>query len=136
MSDPSIHVDLDGLRKFASGVGFYAHEVDPHDVNRSKREFADGVCFGANNASGAVFVAKENYQRALRQSLGNLTEFVAAAQILADAAAKAATDFQAVDGRSAAAIDEVNRNLSEAGHRSDQARHMYGPPVPGTEERL
>jgi hypothetical protein len=136
MGDPSIHVDLDGLRRFASDVGFYAYEVDPHDVHRSKQQFAEGVCFGANNASGAVFVAKENYQKALTRSLGNLTEFVKAAQILAEAAERAAADFDAADGRSADAIAAVDRALSDAAHASVVAQHTYGPWAPGAPERL
>ena len=134
MADPSIHVDLDGLSEFASNVGFYATEVDPADVSRSRQQFAQGVTFGVKNASGTVHVAKENYARALAASLQNLTEFVAAAKVLADAAEKAAADFKASDGRSAETMAEVNRRLYEAAQASSIRRHTFGPFVPSDQE--
>ncbi len=134
MGDPSIHVDTDGLKEFADNVGFYATKVDPEDVGRSKQQFAAGVTFGAKNASGAVHVAKENYAKALATSLQNLTEFVESARILAEAAEKAAADFNAADGRSTATMEEVNRRLSEAAHASFVRRHTYGPFVPDNQE--
>jgi hypothetical protein len=118
VADPSIHVDTDGLKQFADDVGFYATEIDPVDVGRSKQQFAAGVTFGVKNASGAVHVAKENYARALTTSLTNLTEFIEAARILAEAAEATATDFKAVDSRSAATVDDVNRRLFEAAQAS------------------
>lgn len=130
MADPSIQVDPDGLTEFASNVGFYATEVDPAEVSRSREQFAQGVTFGVKNASGAVHVAKENYARALAASLANLSEFVEAAKILADAAEKAAADFRAVDGRSADTIEAVNAKLLEASQRADVARNTFGPFVP------
>ena len=134
VGDPSIHVDTDGLKEFADNVGFYATEVDPEDVSRSKQQFAAGVTFGVRSASGAVHVAKENYAKALATSLQNLTEFVEAARILADAAEKAAADFKAADGRSAATVEDVNRRLSEAADASFVRRHTYGPFVPHNQE--
>jgi hypothetical protein len=122
----SIDVDTDGLKSFADNVGFYATEVDPQDVSRSKQQFADGVTFGVNNASGSVYVAKTNYAEALTLSLANLTEFVKAAKILADAAEETAKDFQAVDGRSAEAVEAVNRKLADATQRAS----FIGPQVP------
>src|SRR5689334_10288282 len=105
----SINVDIEGLHAFAGDVGFYATEIAPNEVDRSRRQFDQGVTFGVRNASGSVHVAKANYAEALRLSLANLAEFVNAATILADAAERAAADFRAVDGRSAAAIDDINR---------------------------
>lgn len=130
MADPSIQVDPDGLSEFASNVGFYATEIDPAAVSRSRQQFAQGVTFGVKNASGTVHVAKENYARALAASLQNLTEFVEAAKILADAAEKAAADFRAVDGRSAEALNAVNGKLLEASQNADVARNMFGPYAP------
>jgi hypothetical protein len=126
VADASINVDTDGLKQFADNVGFYATEIDPVDVGRSKQEFAAGVTFGVKNASGAVHVAKQNYARALTVSLQNLTEFVEAARILAEAAEATATDFKAADGRSAVALDAVNRRLFEAAQASTTRQRSSG----------
>jgi hypothetical protein len=134
VADASINVDTDGLKQFADNVGFYATEIDPADVGRSKQEFAAGVTFGIKNASGAVHVAKENYARALATSLQNLTEFVEAARILAEAAEATATDFSAADGRSALALNDVNRRLSEAAQASTTRRQGSGAVVPPGQE--
>jgi hypothetical protein len=130
VADTSIHVDTDGLTEFAGTVGFYATEVDPADVSRSRQQFAAGVTFGVKNASGAVHVAKENYARALTTSLQNLTEFVEAARILATAVEATAADFKASDVRSAAALEDVNRRLFEAAQGSARRRSVAGPVVP------
>jgi hypothetical protein len=129
VADPSIHVDTDGLKQFADNVGFYATEIDPADVGRSKQQFAAGVTFGVNNASGAVHVAKENYARALATSLQNLTEFIEAARILADAAEATASDFKAADSQSAAALADVNRRLFEAAQASADRQQTSEPVV-------
>jgi len=135
VADASIHVDTDGLTEFAGTVGFYATEVDPAEVSRSRQQFAAGVTFGVKNASGAVHVAKENYARALTTSLQNLTEFVEAARILAEAAEKAAADFKNVDNRSAATIAVLNQRLSESAQASMFRRGLYyGPYLPQDQE--
>jgi hypothetical protein len=135
VADASIHVDTDGLTEFAGNVGFYATKVDPADVSRSRQQFAAGVTFGVKNASGAVHVAKENYARALTTSLQNLTEFVEAARILADAAEKAAADFKNVDARSAAIIAVLDQRLSESTQASIfRSGLYYGPYLPQDQE--
>jgi hypothetical protein len=137
MADPSIHVDTDGLKQFADSVGFYATEIDPADVGRSRQQFAAGVMFGVKNASGAVHVAKENYARALATSLQNLTAFIEAARVLADAAEATATDFKAADSRSAVALDDVNRRLFEAAAASTARQQTTsGAVVPQGQEPL
>jgi hypothetical protein len=128
VADPSIHVDTDGLKEFADNVGFYATEVDPADVSRSRQQFAAGVTFGVKNASGAVHAAKENYAKALAASLRNLSEFVEAARILAEAAEKAAADFKGVDNRSAATIAALNQRLAESAQASLFRRGLYYGP--------
>jgi hypothetical protein len=129
VADASINVDTDGLKQFADNVGFYATEIDPVDVGRSKQQFAAGVTFGVKNASGAVHVAKQNYARALATSLQNLAEFVEAARVLAEAAEATATDFKAADSRSAAALDDVNRRLFEAAQASASRQRGSGAVV-------
>jgi hypothetical protein len=127
VADASINVDTDGLKQFADNVGFYATEIDPVDVGRSKQEFAAGVTFGLKNASGAVHVAKENYANALSVSLQNLAGFVEAAKILADAAEQVAADFGAADGRAADSADLVEKQLYDASRRAIAARGGYQP---------
>jgi hypothetical protein len=134
VADPSIHVDTDGLTEFADNVRFYATEVDPADVSRSRQQFAAGVPFGVRNASGAVHVAKQNYAKALAASLQNLSEFVEAARILAEAAGKAAADFKAVDNRSAATIAALNERLSESAQASLFRRGLYFGPYPSLDQ--
>jgi hypothetical protein len=133
VGDPSIHVDADGLKEFADNVGFYATEVDPEDVSRSKQQFAAGVTFGVKNASGAVQVAKQRYAETLQNSLDNLMAFVEAARILASAAERVAADYQASDGRAAA---DVGKILNEARDKSLAAQHVVGPVGPQTSEAL
>ena len=86
MSDGSINVETGGLSEFAGDVRFYAEEIDPLDVDRSKQSFSAGITFGTRNASLAVLGAKQDYADALANSLVNLTRLVEAARILAEAA--------------------------------------------------
>jgi hypothetical protein len=134
VADPSINVDTDGLKDFADNVGFYATEIDPADVGRSRQQFAAGVTFGVKNASGAVHVAKENYAKALATSLQNLTEFVEAARVIAEAVEATAADFRGSDVRSAAALADVNRRLFEAVQASAERRSGESRPAPGSQE--
>ena len=121
MGDSSIHVETTGLADFAGHVRFYAEQVDPVDVARSRQSFSAGITFGATNASEAVLRAKENYAKALDHSLTNLTRFVEAARILADAAEQAAKDFRAVDDQSERSIHTISRMLSLAAGRTQTA---------------
>ncbi len=133
MGDGSIHVETGGLTEFAGDVRFYAEEVDPLDVDRSKQSFAAGITFGTKNASEVVLATKENYAKALTTSLANLTRFVEAAKILADAAEQAAKDFRAVDDQSARSINNINYLLTTATRQAQAARHPGGHP--GTDVR-
>jgi hypothetical protein len=128
MGDGSIHVETGGLTEFAGDVRFYAEEVDPLDVDRSKQSFSAGITFGTRNASEVVLATKENYAKALTTSLTNLTRFVEAAKILADAAEQAAKDFRAVDDQSARSINNINYLLTTATRQAQAARHPGGHP--------
>ncbi|GAA3338291.1 hypothetical protein GCM10020358_17850 [Amorphoplanes nipponensis] len=46
MSDGSIDVETGGLTEFAGDVRFYAEEVDPLDVDRTRQSFSAGITFG------------------------------------------------------------------------------------------
>lgn len=130
MSDGSMDVETGGLTEFAGDVRFYAEQVDPIDVDRSRQSFSAGITFGTTNASEAVLAAKENYAKALANSLTNLTRFVEAARILAEAAEQAAKDFQAVDDRSARSINNINYMLTTAAQTAQATRHPGGHPGP------
>lgn len=130
MSDGSINVETGGLSEFAGDVRFYAEEIDPLDVDRSKQSFSAGITFGTTNASEVVLAAKENYAKALTNSLTNLTRFVEAAKILADAAEQAAKDFRAVDDQSARGINNINYLLTTATRQAQAIRHPGGHPMP------
>jgi hypothetical protein len=122
MSDGSMHVETGGLDRFAGDVSFYADEVDPLDIDRARQSFSAGVTFGQKNASVPLLRTKENYGKALANSLTNLTRFVEAAKILADAAEQAAKEFRAVDDRSARSLDNINHLLTDATGRAQAAR--------------
>ncbi|WP_433725411.1 hypothetical protein ACQP2Y_06285 [Actinoplanes sp. CA-051413] len=122
MSDSSIHLETGGLVEFAGDVRFYAEKVDPVDVARSRQSFSAGITFGTTNASEAVLRAKESYAEALAHSLTNLTRFVEAARILADAAEQAAQDFRAVDDQSERSISNIKDMLTAATDQTRAAR--------------
>ncbi|MEU8609031.1 hypothetical protein AB0C29_13615 [Actinoplanes sp. NPDC048791] len=122
MSDSSIHLETGGLVEFAGDVRFYAEKIDPVDVARSRQSFSAGIPFGTTNASEAVLRAKESYARALAHSLTNLTRFIEAARILADAAEQAAEDFRAVDDQSERSISNIKDMLTAATDQTRAAR--------------
>ncbi|MEU8235366.1 hypothetical protein AB0C12_37745 [Actinoplanes sp. NPDC048967] len=122
MSDSSIHLETGGLVEFAGDVRFYAEKVDPVDVARSRQSFSAGITFGTTNASEAVLRAKESYAKALAHSLTNLTRFIEAARILADAAEQAAEDFRAVDDQSERSISNIKDMLTAATDQTRAAR--------------
>jgi hypothetical protein len=103
-------------------VGFYAQEIDPQDIDRSRQAFSAGVTFGTNNASVVVLQTKENYAKALTNSLTNLSRFVEAAKILAEAAEQAAKEYRAVDDQSKASINNINYMLTAATERAQATR--------------
>ena len=119
MGDPSINVETGELKRFAKDVGFETDEVMQPAVGRATMPLQDGVTFGAKNVSGAVHAAKARYAQSLSASVGNLTEFLNAARIMATAAEQVAKDFDAVDVRSAEGSDRVLGILRAA---TDQAR--------------
>lgn len=126
MSDGSIHVETGGLTEFAGDVRFYAEQVDPLDVDRSRQSFSAGITFGTTNASEVVLRVKENYAEALANSLTNLTRFVEAAKILAAAAERAAADFRAVDDQSGHGLHNINYLLTVATEQAQAGRHPAG----------
>jgi hypothetical protein len=119
VGDPSINVETGELKRFAKDVGFETDEVMQPAVGRATMPLQDGVTFGAKNASGAVHAAKVRYAESLSASMSNLTEFITAAKIMADAADKVAADFEAVDVRSAegsARVGSILRAATDEAH--------------------
>lgn len=134
MGESSINVETGGLDDFAKKVRSEAGDVLQPAVTRASLSMQGGVAFGATNASGSVYAAKERYRQSLDVSMANLAQFVRAATIMADAAAKVAADFDAVDARSATAVKHVDALLSAATaevdamqQARDRARFQHGP---------
>ena len=122
MGDPGINVETGGLNKFAEDVRADADWVTEPAVGRAKMPLADGVLFGAQNASGGVHAAKQRYAQSLSASTQNLTNYLNAARLLAAAAAKVAADFDAVDARSAEGTKRVEHALWSAAEEARAAR--------------
>lgn len=109
-----IRVETDGLTKFSDRVpGDVARTIESGYTD-ARVALDSGVRFGENNASGGVHAAKERYAQSLAASSMNIIEYMAAARVLADAAAKVAAAFDASDTRSAAQTSEVNAALQTA----------------------
>jgi hypothetical protein len=121
MGDQSINVETGGLNHFARDVRSHAGEFQPA-VTRATQSMQGGVAFGATSASGAVYAAKERYAQSLGVSMANLQEYVRAAKIMADAAEKVAAEFDAVDARSAQAVNTVKKLLVTAVAEVDAAQ--------------
>ena len=117
-----IRVETDGLNKSSERVqGDTSRTLEP-GYSDAQVYLQSGVRFGQNNASGAVHAAKERYAASLQASTANIVEYMQAARVLADAAAKVATLFDASDDRSAARTDDVHSALSAAAVEAQQRR--------------
>ena len=117
-----IRVETDGLNKFSDKVqGDVARTIEP-GYSDAKVSLASGVRFGANSHSGGVLAAKERYAESLHASTANIVEYMAAARVLADAAAKVAASFDASDSRSADHVAEVKSALQAALTEARQRR--------------
>lgn len=137
MGDPMINVETGELNNFAREVRHHAGNVLEPAVAEASRPMASGVAFGVKNVSGAVLAAKTRYAQSLDLTQANLEQFVEAAKILAAAAEKVAADFDAVDLRSAEAVDRVNHLLYTAAKEAeaarlaaDRAQYRHGPAGP------
>ena len=117
-----IRVETEGLNKFSEKVqGDTSRTLEPGYTD-ARVSLQSGVRFGQSNASGTVHAAKERYAASLEASTGNIVEYMQAARVLADAAAKVATLFDASDGRSAARTDDVQSALAAAAAEAQQRR--------------
>ncbi|MBM2622504.1 hypothetical protein JIG36_44085 [Actinoplanes sp. LDG1-06] len=113
MSD-GINVETDGLNKFSDQVQDDTSRTLEPGYSDARVSFGTGVRFGANNASGSVHAAKARYALSVQSSTANVEEYMAAARVLADAAAKVAAALDATDVRAADRTDWINSALAAA----------------------
>ncbi|GAA3903798.1 hypothetical protein Aau02nite_53250 [Amorphoplanes auranticolor] len=106
-------METGGLSKFATDVRADVDNIVEPAVGRATLPL-DSVPFGAQNASGGVHAAKQRYARSLSASTENLSNFLAAARLLAAAAEKVAAEFEATDARSAEGTKRVEQALFSA----------------------
>ncbi|MEU8229384.1 hypothetical protein AB0C12_07235 [Actinoplanes sp. NPDC048967] len=121
MGDRGIDVETGGLTRFATDVRADVDNITEPAVGRATLPL-DSVPFGAQNASGGVHAAKERYARSLTASTENLSNFLAAARLLAAAAEKVAAEFDAIDARSAEGTKRVEQALFSAAEEARRAR--------------
>jgi hypothetical protein len=117
-----VRVETDGLNKFSNQVQDDTTRTLETGYSRASMDFATGVQFGQNNASGGVHAAKDRYVKALVAHTSNIEEYLEAARVLASAASKVAAAFDATDSRSARGTQEVHDALMAAVQESQQRR--------------
>jgi hypothetical protein len=121
VGDPGINVETGGLAKFATDVRADIDNVTEPAVGRATLPL-DSVPFGAQNAGGGVHAAKQRYARSLSATTGNLSNYLAAARLLAAAAEKVAAEFDAGDARSAEGVKRVEQALWTAAEEARLAQ--------------
>jgi hypothetical protein len=121
VGDPGINVETGGLAKFATDVRADVDNVTEPAVGRATLPL-DRVPFGAQNASGGVHAAKQRYAQSLTASTQNLSNFLAAARLLAAAAEQVSAEFEATDAGSADGVKRVERALWTAAEDARRAR--------------
>ena len=117
-----VRVETDGLHNFSNQVQNDTAVTLESGYNRASVDLQAGVTFGYASASGGVHAAKERYTQSLQASTQNIVEYMEAARILADAAAKVAQAFTASDTRSGDRTKEVHDALTTAVTESQQRR--------------
>lgn len=129
MSD-GIRVDTDGLNKFSDKVQDDTSRTLEPGYSDARVSFGTGVRFGVNNASGSVHAAKSRYAASVQASTANIEEYMAAARVLADAAAKVAAVLEATDARAADRTDWINGALATAAAESRARREAAERRIP------
>ncbi|MGK5679148.1 hypothetical protein [Actinoplanes sp. URMC 104] len=129
MSD-GISVETDGLNRFSGKVRDDTSRTLEPGYSEARVSFGTGVRFGISNASGSVHAAKERYAASVQASTANVEEYLAAARVLADAAAKVAAAFDASDVRSADRTDWVDSALVAAATEARQRREAADRAIP------
>ncbi|MBL7254922.1 hypothetical protein [Paractinoplanes lichenicola] len=129
MSD-GIRVETDGLNKFSDQVQDDTSRTLEPGYSDARVSFGTGVRFGTNNASGSVHAAKARYAASVEASTANIEEYMAAARVLADAAAKVAEALDATDMRAADRTDWINGALVTAATEAQARRQAAERAIP------
>jgi hypothetical protein len=117
-----IRVETEGLTRFSGQVHTDVSRTIEPGYYDAKVSLAQGVQFGAANASGSVHAAKVRYAESLSASTTNILAYMDAARVLADAAAKVAVAFDGSDARSAQTTDQVNQAMWTAAEEARRQR--------------
>jgi hypothetical protein len=111
---PGFKVEVTGLTDLADEVRLETDMTLRPQASQVSTNFANGVRFGGQSASGYVFAAKERYRESLVRGVEVLTAYVEAADVLAAAAEKVAGNYRQSDALSAARSQEVANALNAA----------------------
>ncbi|HEX6970445.1 MAG TPA: hypothetical protein VF174_16755 [Micromonosporaceae bacterium] len=114
-----IKVDLAGLADLATVIRTESEQTLVPQSRRVCAELQNGVCFGKSSASGYIHVARERYQQSLVRAMAQLSAYIRAAEVLADAAERVAKDYRATDALSAARLRDVEAALRTAMKAAD-----------------
>jgi hypothetical protein len=117
-----IEVKISAIEDFAS---LLAQEMETNfgpSQERIIREHAEGVGFGARHASLDMRVAVNKYFECLSAAVDNLRQFVAASEILIEAANKIAAVYRSADEDVQTMQRKIDRALSEAVDDAARAR--------------
>ncbi|WP_067508300.1 hypothetical protein [Actinoplanes sp. TFC3] len=109
-----INVETGGLSNFSKEVHADTDVFLEPARDRANVQFQEGIRFGQGNASEVVLAAKARYALSLGASQTNLTEYVKAARLLANAAEKVAAMLNESDARAAKSTEAADKALYEA----------------------
>jgi hypothetical protein len=132
----SINVDLAGLDRFAGSVeGEVEGNFRPY-AERLFGVYSYGVRFGAGNNSADVTAAKVRHRECLVAAGEQLSGYVAAAQVLIQAARQVAERYRGADAMSAAQAADVDAALSGAIQAASAARQAAADEAVANEREL
>jgi hypothetical protein len=118
-----IEVKISAIEDFAA---LLAQEMQANfgpSQERIIREHAAGVGFGARHASLDMRLAVHKYFDCLNAAVDNLRQFVAASEILIEAANKIAAAYRSADDDAQTMQRKIDHALSEAIDDANAARH-------------
>jgi hypothetical protein len=107
-------VEVTGLTDLADEVRTETDMTLRPQSGQVRTNFASGVRFGGQSASGYVYAAKERYRESLVRGMEVLNAYVQAADILAAAAETVAANYRQSDAMSEARSREVADALNAA----------------------
>jgi hypothetical protein len=107
-------VEVTGLTDLADEVRTETDMTLRPQSGQVRTNFAGGVRFGGQSASGYVYAAKERYRESLVRGMEVLHAYVQAADVLAAAAETVAANYRQSDAMSQARSREVADALNAA----------------------